>query len=133
MRSARARVYGERQGNLHRLQRQERGVRLPLIGDKSMLTVAKVTHSPEIRCDTDSGASACPETWELRHTYVIGPRRRLTSRRVRDSKTVVYVDTELWFPLDANALTTGAASALHRVELRVCKTLALVGAFGFRE
>ena len=74
-----------------------------LIGDKSMLTVAEAVHSPEIRCETDNGASACPEGWEMRHDYVV--EATPTADRAsgaRDSKTVVYIDSELWFPLDAN-------------------------------
>ncbi len=73
------------------------------LGDRQMLTVAEAAHSPEIRCETDNGLSACPESWELRHTYVIAamPRREVI-REARDSKTLVYIDSELWFPLDAN-------------------------------
>ena len=73
------------------------------LADRRILTVAEATHSPEIRCDTDNGASACPEGWELRNDYVIEatptPDR---ASGARDSKTIVYVDSELWFPLDAN-------------------------------
>jgi uncharacterized protein DUF1329 len=74
-----------------------------LLADKTMLTVAEALHSPEIRCETDNGASACPEGWELRHNYVIEARPRSDrASGARDSKTIVYIDSELWFPLDAN-------------------------------
>ncbi len=74
------------------------------LADKPVLTVAEAIHSPEIRCDTDNGASACPEGWELRHNYIVEVRPRPDrASGARDSKTVVYVDSELWFPLDANS------------------------------
>ncbi len=72
------------------------------LGDKMMLTVAEAQHSPEIQCQTDNGASACPESWELRHNYVVEATPAVGAENARDSKTIVYIDTELWFPLDAN-------------------------------
>jgi hypothetical protein len=73
-----------------------------LLGDKTILTVAHALHSPEIRCETDNGASACPEGWELRHNYVIEAVPMPGHVNARDAKSIVYIDSELWFPLDAN-------------------------------
>ena len=41
------------------------------LGEKNMLGCAHAEHSPEQRCATDGGTSACPEAWEMRHMYVI--------------------------------------------------------------
>ena len=41
------------------------------LGEKNMLAASMPTHSPELRCPTDGGASACPEAWEMRHMYVV--------------------------------------------------------------
>ena len=61
---------------------------------------------------TDSGASACPEGWELRHKYVVEalPRR---ARDARDSRTVVYMDSEVWFALDRYYDRRGEFGAQH--------------------
>ena len=50
-------------------------------------------HSPEVRCPTDGGTSACPEDWEMRHMYVVEatPRDR-SSINALDSRTIVYMD-----------------------------------------
>src|SRR5260370_15216144 len=37
------------------------------LGERAMLAVAHAEHSPELKCATDGGASACPEAWEMRH------------------------------------------------------------------
>lgn len=37
------------------------------LGERQMLAVTHAEHSPEIRCATDGGGSACPEDWEMRH------------------------------------------------------------------
>jgi hypothetical protein len=71
------------------------------LGEKNMLASAHAAHSPEVRCPTDGGTSACPENWEMRHLYVVEafPRRtRGKAGGVLDSKTVVYLDGEMWFP-----------------------------------
>src|SRR5258708_19115860 len=49
------------------------------LGEKSMLASVHAEHSPEIRCQTDGGTSACPEAWEMRHMYIVSakPRRLL--------------------------------------------------------
>src|SRR5581483_898012 len=47
------------------------------IGEKNMLGCIHAMHSPEVRCPTDGGTSACPEAWEMRHIYMVEatPRR----------------------------------------------------------
>jgi hypothetical protein len=67
------------------------------LGEKNMLAVANAEHSPEIRCTTDGGTSACPEAWESRHMYVVQAVPRPGKINAIDSKTVVYVDGEMWF------------------------------------
>ncbi|HUA34965.1 MAG TPA: DUF1329 domain-containing protein [Candidatus Binataceae bacterium] len=68
------------------------------IGEKDMLGVAHAEHSPEVRCATDGGASACPEVWEPRHMYIVEatPRPDKISGALQ-SKTVVYMDSESWY------------------------------------
>ena len=36
-----------------------------------MLATIHAEHSPETRCPTDGGTSACPEAWEMRHMYIV--------------------------------------------------------------
>ena len=36
------------------------------LGEKNLLACAHAAHSPEVRCATDGGTSACPEDWEMR-------------------------------------------------------------------
>ncbi len=70
------------------------------MGEKQMLACARAEHSPEVRCPTDGGGSACPEVWEMRHAYVIEamPRSGLKQAGdVLDSRTVIYMDSEMWF------------------------------------
>jgi hypothetical protein len=69
-----------------------------LLGEKNMLGSVHAEHSPEVKCQTDGGGSACPEAWEMRHIYVV----EATPDRARiaaalDSRTVIYMDTEMWF------------------------------------
>jgi hypothetical protein len=71
------------------------------LGEKEMLACVHAEHSPDIRCATDNGASACPETWEMRHMYVVSaePRREVgQANSAIDSKTMIYVDSEVAFP-----------------------------------
>jgi hypothetical protein len=71
------------------------------LGEKEMLATVHAEFSPEKRCTTDNGASACPEAWELRHMYIVEatPRRiRGQAREAIDSKTIMYVDSEVAFP-----------------------------------
>jgi hypothetical protein len=71
-----------------------------LLGEKEMLLCVHAKHSPEITCPTDGGASACPESWEMRHVYVVQalPRRGLgAAGGALDKSSIVYVDSEVWF------------------------------------
>ena len=71
-----------------------------LVGEKNMLATAHAEHSPEIRCATDGGTSACPEAWEMRHIYIVeaSPRDGIgKSGNVLDGKTLIFMDSELWF------------------------------------
>ncbi|HXW84191.1 MAG TPA: DUF1329 domain-containing protein [Candidatus Binataceae bacterium] len=67
------------------------------IGEHEMLGCAHAAHSPELRCETDGGTSACPEEWEMRHLYVVEATPRMGHINALDSRTVVYLDSELWF------------------------------------
>ena len=67
------------------------------LGEKNMLASVNAAHSPEVRCATDGGASACPENWELRHMYVVEATPRRGHINALDSRTVVYMDSEVWF------------------------------------
>ncbi len=68
------------------------------VGEKQMLAAPRVEHSPAVRCATDGGGSSCPENWELRHMYIVEalPRREVIGEAL-DSKTLIYMDSELWF------------------------------------
>src|SRR5215475_12814214 len=68
-----------------------------LIGERQMLATVHAEHSPEVRCATDGGASACPEAWEMRHMYVIEATPRPGKINPIDSRTVLYEDSEVWF------------------------------------
>ncbi len=67
------------------------------LGEKNMLGVAHASHSPEVRCPTDGGTSACPETWEMRHLYVLQATPRKGKVNALDSRTLIYLDSEMWF------------------------------------
>jgi hypothetical protein len=68
------------------------------LGEKQMLGVVHAEHSPATRCATDGGASACPESWEMRNVYIVEatPRKERASRALQ-SKTIIYMDSETWF------------------------------------
>jgi hypothetical protein len=67
------------------------------LGEKEMLASDHAERSPEIACPTDGGASVCPEVWEMRHMYVLEAAPRLDRiHSPRDSKTVVFLDSEAW-------------------------------------
>ena len=68
------------------------------LGEKEMLATVDAEHSPEVRCETDGGGSACPERWQMRHMYIVSaePRRSVNAEAL-DSKTVIYMDSEMWF------------------------------------
>jgi Protein of unknown function (DUF1329) len=67
------------------------------LGERRMLAVAHAEHSPEVRCATDGGVSACPEAWEMRTLYIVEatPRPDRAAGALQ-SKTVVYLDSESW-------------------------------------
>jgi hypothetical protein len=70
------------------------------LGEKNMLATVHAKHSPEVTCPTDGGASACPEDWEMRHMYIVESTPRTggkQSSNVIEGKTVVYIDSEVWF------------------------------------
>ena len=63
-----------------------------------MLASVHAAHSPEVTCATDGGA------WLSRRTgrvamYVVEatPRRDVNNPGALDKKTVVYLDSEVWF------------------------------------
>jgi hypothetical protein len=72
-----------------------------LLGEKNMLACVHAKHSPEVTCPTDAGASICPEDYEMRHMYVVEsvPRKggKQSTNDVLESKTVIYMDSEVWF------------------------------------
>jgi hypothetical protein len=71
------------------------------LGEKQMLAVVNAANSPEVRCATDNGTSACPEAWEMRHEYVLEatPRREIgQASGALHSKTVIYTDSEVQYP-----------------------------------
>jgi uncharacterized protein DUF1329 len=71
------------------------------IGERQMLAVVNAEHSPELRCATDNGTSACPEAWEMRQVYIVEatPRRVIGQASGQFySKTVLYLDSEVMYP-----------------------------------
>jgi hypothetical protein len=67
------------------------------LGEKNMLGTVHAEHSPEMRCATDGGTSACPEAWEMRHMYIIEATPNRHRVNALDSRTVIYMDSEMWF------------------------------------
>jgi len=67
------------------------------VGEKNMLATVHAEHSPEVRCNTDGGASACPEAWEMRHMYVVEAKPDRSRIDAIDSRTLIYMDSEMWF------------------------------------
>jgi hypothetical protein len=67
------------------------------LGEKNMLATIHAVHSPEVRCPTDGGTSACPEAWEMRHMYIIQALPDRSRIDALDSKTIIYMDSEMWF------------------------------------
>ncbi|MBV8137497.1 MAG: DUF1329 domain-containing protein [Deltaproteobacteria bacterium] len=69
------------------------------LGEKKMLAVVHAEHSPEVRCATDNGTSACPELWELRPMYLLeATPRAATARQALHSRTVIFSDSEVMYP-----------------------------------
>ena len=69
------------------------------LGEKELLASVHAAHSPEVTCAFDGGATACTENWETRHMYVVEatPRRDINNPGALDKKTIVYLDSEVWF------------------------------------
>jgi hypothetical protein len=67
------------------------------LGEKNMLATIHAVHSPENRCPTDGGTSACPEAWEMRHMYIVQALPDRSRINALDSKTIIYMDSEMWF------------------------------------
>jgi len=68
------------------------------LGARDMLACVHAIHSPAKICPTDGHVTSCPETWEMRHLYILEatPRpERITG--VLQSKTIIYVDAEAWY------------------------------------
>jgi hypothetical protein len=65
------------------------------LGEKTMLASIAASHVPEVTCPTDGGASACPERWELRRTYVVeGIVRHDRVPQELFGRHVMYIDAE---------------------------------------
>jgi hypothetical protein len=67
------------------------------MGERQMLACVTAEHSPEARCPTDGGGSACPERWETRHIYLIEAVPRQNNGGALDARTMIYMDSEMWF------------------------------------
>lgn len=71
------------------------------LGERAMLASVHAQHSPEVTCPYDGGATACPEAWEMRRTYIVQatPRRDAVQGNAGalDKMTVIYLDAEVWF------------------------------------
>jgi uncharacterized protein DUF1329 len=67
------------------------------LGDREMLGCVHARNSPEHPCPTDGRATACPDDWEMRHMYLIEVTPRPETKDILQSKTIVYIDSELWF------------------------------------
>ena len=67
------------------------------LGVREMLGCVHAAHSPERPCLTDGGATSCPEDWEMRRLYLVEatPRRERIPGALQ-SKTIAYVDSEMW-------------------------------------
>jgi hypothetical protein len=68
------------------------------LGERNMLGIVHAKDSPAHPCPTDGQSTVCNEDWEMRHLYVVEvtPRPEKTSQ-ILQSKTIVYIDGELWF------------------------------------
>jgi len=67
------------------------------LGHKSMLGSLNAANSPETRCVED-GSINCAEAWEMRQFDIIEATPRSGTNAGAGAKTVIYVDTEAWFP-----------------------------------
>jgi hypothetical protein len=68
------------------------------LGERNMLGIVHAKTSPARPCPTDGQSTTCNEDWEMRHMFLIEvtPRPEKTSE-ILQSKTLVYIDGELWF------------------------------------
>jgi Protein of unknown function (DUF1329) len=64
---------------------------------RNMLACAHAAHSPAPVCETDGGTTSCPENWEVRRLYVIEVTPRPDKIAALQSKTIAYIDGEMWF------------------------------------
>ncbi len=69
------------------------------IGQKQMLASVNGDHPAEIRPSADGVGSSPIDGWQLRQLYVVeaSPRGNLAEFGAIESKTVIYVDAEMWF------------------------------------
>jgi len=68
------------------------------LGEREMLGCVHAENSPAHPCPTDGGATSCPDDWEMRHLYIVEVTPRPERiKGVLQSKTIVYIDGELWF------------------------------------
>jgi hypothetical protein len=68
------------------------------LGEKEMLGTVNALYSPERRCATDGGGSACPEAYEMRHLYIVEAEPwGVYKQQQLHGKTIVYMDSEVWF------------------------------------
>ena len=75
-----------------------------------MLATIHAEHSPEQRCPTDGGASACPEAWEMRHMYIV--KACLIARINALDLSTVSSDSEMWFEPYINTKIAQATSSI---------------------
>jgi hypothetical protein len=68
------------------------------LGQRPMLACVHARNSPAHPCPTDGGATACPDDWEMRNLYLVEvtPRPEWKSL-ISQSRTIVYLDSEMWF------------------------------------
>ncbi|MGO9606546.1 MAG: DUF1329 domain-containing protein [Candidatus Binataceae bacterium] len=68
------------------------------LGERDLLGCVHAKRSPEQPCPTDGRATSCPDDWEMRHMYTVEvtPRPEKISG-ILESRTIVYIDSELWF------------------------------------
>lgn len=67
------------------------------LGHKGMLASVNASNSPETRCVED-GSIKCAEAWEMRQIDIIEATPRSGTNAGASARTVVYVDSETWFP-----------------------------------
>ena len=97
------------------------------LGERNMLATIHAEHSPEQRCPTDGGTSACPEAWEMRHMYIVQALPDRSRINALDSRTVIYMDSEMWFEpyidtYDRRAISSARTSIGWRRAIARCPT-----------